>query len=96
MKYFQTNEAKIGINVAKLPIDKPYPIRSAVCKLVKKQDVDIILFDFTLTQGVETKLENLFEVVEDIKNGCIVDVMYGQYQQAVFDPPVVIIFTNSS
>lgn len=46
MKYLQTNEGKIGINVAKLPIDKPDRLRSAVVKIMKKRNVSTIKDDF--------------------------------------------------
>lgn len=55
----------------KLPIDSPNRIRMAVCKLIQKEDVDMFTFDFTRTMGEETSMNNLFQVVEELKNGCV-------------------------
>lgn len=82
--------------VEKLPIDKPDRIRMAICKMVQKKNVDIFAFDFTRTRGEDTSLKDLFEVVEEIKNGHVVSVMYGNPMSVGFNSPHVIIFTNES
>ena len=63
--------------VKKLPIDSPNRIRMAVCKLLQKEDVDMFTFDFTRTMGEETSMNDLFQVVEELKNGHVVSVLYG-------------------
>lgn len=63
MKWLALNEKKTGIKVVKLPFDRPDRIRSGVVKIIKKQNVDLFMFDFTRTLGEETSMKNLFEVV---------------------------------
>lgn len=76
MKWLATNEKETGIKVVKLPFDRPDRINSAMLQLTKNQDVDMILFDCTRTLGEETSMKNLFEVVEEIKNGYVVDMLH--------------------
>jgi hypothetical protein len=80
--------------VKKLPIDKPDRIRMAICKIVQKEDVDIFAFDFTRTRGEDTSMNDLFQVVEEIKNGHVVSVMYGNPMEVAMTSPHVLIFTN--
>lgn len=82
--------------VKKLPIDKPDRIRMAICKIVQKEDVDIFAFDFTRTHGEDTSVNDLFQIIEEIKNGHIVSVMYGNPMEVGIESPHVIIFTNES
>jgi hypothetical protein len=96
IKYLALNEKKTGLAVEKMPFDRPDRIRSSVIKLSKKKDVDVYMFDFTRTQGEETSFKDLFEVIEEIKNGYIVDVMYGNFNKAFPKDSIVIIFTNEN
>lgn len=80
--------------VKKLPIDSPNRITMAVCKLVKKEDVNIFTFDFTRTMDEETSINDLFQVVEEIKNSHVVSVMYGNPMEVTMTSPHVVIFTN--
>jgi hypothetical protein len=82
--------------VKKLPIDSPNRIRMAVCKMLQKEDVDIFTFDFTRTMGEETRMNDLFQVVEEIKNGHVVSVLYGNPMEVAMTSPHVIIFTNEN
>ena len=34
----------------------------------------------------------MFAIVESIKNGYVVDVMYGRMNEAIFNPPIIVIF----
>ena len=38
--------------------------------------------------------QDLFAIVELIKNGYVVDVIYGRMNEAIFKPPIVVIFSN--
>ena len=38
--------------------------------------------------------QHLFAIIESIKNGYVIDVMYGRMNEALFRPPIVIIFSN--
>lgn len=39
-------------------------------------------------------MSDIFATIEDIKDGVIVDTIYGKYTEAIFDLPIIIIFTN--
>ena len=94
IRYLAINERTLGMGIEKLPIDRPDRVRSAVIKLSKKKNIDLYMFDFTRTRGEETKFNDLFEVIEEIKNSYIVDIMYGNFNRAFLKPAMVIIFTN--
>lgn len=81
-------------HVKKLPLDTPDRIRMAVCKIVQKENVDVFTFDFTRTRGEDTSMNNLFQVIEEIKNAHVVSVMYGNPMEVAFTSPHVVIFTN--
>nr|YP_009686316.1 hypothetical protein [Halamphora calidilacuna]QDR25072.1 hypothetical protein [Halamphora calidilacuna] len=66
----------------------------AVCKLLQKEDIDMFTFDFTRTMGVETSMNDLFQVVEELKNGHVVSVLYGNPMEVAMTSPHVVIFTN--
>lgn len=94
IKYLAMNEKLFDLGIEKLLIDRPDRIRSAVIKLSKKKDIDIYMFDFTRTRSKDTRLNDLFEVIEEIKNSYVVDIMYGNFNRAFLKPAIVIIFTN--
>ena len=52
------------------------------------------MFDFARTQGDDTRLNDLFEVIEKIKNSYVVDIMYGNFNRAFLKPSIILIFTN--
>jgi hypothetical protein len=68
IKWLATNKPE-GLEAEKLPFDQPDRARAAVVKLMKQKNVDLFMFDFTRTRGVNTSIENLFEVIEELKNG---------------------------
>lgn len=78
-----------------LPVSRVDRLISAVTILNKTVKVDLYTIDFTRTQGQEQSYDDLFSAVEQIKNGQVIDVMYGKYNEAVFQPPMVVIFTNN-
>lgn len=94
--YFQKwlRIAQKELVVRLLPIQRVDRLISAVNIISKTTNVDAYLIDLTRTQGEDQSYKDLFSAIEQIKNGHIVDVMYGKYNEAIFDPPMVIIFTN--
>ena len=52
------------------------------------------MIDFTRTQGKDQNYEDLFAAIEEIKNGYILDMMYGKYEEAIFRSSMIVIFTN--
>ena len=77
-----------------LPVDGVDRIMSAVNIITKKTKVDVFCYDLTRTQGENQSFKDLFSTIEQIKNGYVIDCMYGKYNESYFEPPVVIIFTN--
>lgn len=94
IRYLAANETSLGMGIEKMPIDRPDRVRSAIIKLSKKKNVDLYMFDFTRTRSDDTRLNDLFEVIEEIKNSYVVDIMYGNFNRAFLKPAIVIIFTN--
>ena len=94
IRYLAMNKKNLKLEAVKLPVDQPARIRSAVIKLAKKTDIDLYMFDFTRTQGVDTHFNDLFEVIEEIKNAYVVDTMYGNYNTAFLKQAMIMIFTN--
>jgi len=81
--------------VRSLPVSSVDRLISAVNIINKTQKVDAYTIDLTRTQGEDQSYKDLFSTIEQIKNGYVVDVMYGKYNEAIFQPPLVIIFTNN-
>jgi hypothetical protein len=82
------------LNVKPLPVSNVDRLMSAVNIISKTNKVDVYTIDLTRTRGEDESFKDLFSAIEQIKNGYVVDVMYGKFNRAIFDPPVVIIFTN--
>lgn len=78
----------------KLPVSSVDRLNSAVTKITQKNKVDLFFIDLTRSKGKEQHYGDLFAAIEDIKNGHVVNVMYGDYVQAIFEPPQIVIFTN--
>jgi len=87
-------EKQHGLKVKKLPLEKPDRLRSAIVKILKTENVDLFCFDFTKTKGEDTSYKDLFQIVEEIKNGYVIDTMYGKFNEAITTGAVVAIFTN--
>ena len=62
--------------------------------MIEKEDVDAFCFDFTRTLDENTSIHNIFQVLEEIKNGHIVSAMFGAPMESIIPCPFVIIFTN--
>ena len=78
----------------KLPVSTVERLISAVTKLTQEQEVDLFMINLTRSQGEEQSFKDLFSAIEEIVDGYCVDVMYGKYIEAIFDPPLIIVFTN--
>lgn len=80
----------------KLPVSTVERLISATVKLFKTTEVDLIMIDLTRSRGKDQSLDDLFAAIEEIKNGFIVDTLYGKYTEGLFRPPMVVVFTNKS
>ena len=78
----------------KLPVSSVERLISAVTKLTREQEVDLLMINLTKTKGENQSLEDMFAAIEDIKDGYIVDTMYGKYVEAIFESPLILVFTN--
>ena len=94
IRYLATNETSLGMGIEKMPIDQPDRVRPAIIKLSRKKNIDLYMFDFTPTRSDDTRLNDFFEVIEEIKNLYIVDIIYGNFNKAFLKPAIVVIFTN--
>ena len=92
-KYLRTGQKVL--KAFKLPVNNVDRLLSATNLLVKReQQIDLIVIDITRTMGSDQHLEDLWAAIEDIKNGHVLDVMYGKFNEAIFEPPLVVVFTN--
>jgi len=80
--------------VRSLPVSSVDRLISAVHIINKTHKIDAYTIDLTRTQGEDQSYKDLFSTIEQIKNGYVIDVMYGKYNEAIFEPPMIIIFTN--
>lgn len=78
----------------KLPVSTVERLISAVTKLTQQEDVDLLMINLTKSRGQDQSLSDVFASVEDIKDAYIVDTLYGKYIESIFDPPIVLFFTN--
>ena len=92
IKWLRTGQTRFEFRA--LPVSAVDRLASAMNLITKSCKIDIIAFDITREQGKDESDLDLFAAVEQIKNGYIVDVMYGKFNEAVFDPPIVLIFSN--
>lgn len=81
--------------IRSLPVSNVDRLMSAVHIINKTHDIDVYCIDLTRTKGEDQSYKDLFSAIEQIKNGSVIDLMYGKYHEAYFEPPVVIIFTNN-
>lgn len=92
-KWLRIGQRKLIVRA--LPVSRVDRLISAVAILNQTLQVDVYTIDLTRTRGEEQSYKDLFSVVEQIKNGHVVDVMYGKYNEAIFKPPMILIFTNN-
>lgn len=78
----------------KLPVSTVERLISAVTKLTRQEDVDLLMINLTKSRGQDQSMSDMFATIEDIKDGYIVDTLYGKYVEAIFNPPIILIFTN--
>ena len=87
MKYASKIESRVKgpfyvgqreIIARKLPVSSVERLISAVTKLTREQEVDLLMINLTKTKGENQSLEDMFAAIEEIKDGFIVDTMYGK------------------
>ena len=92
LKYLRVGQKDLVAR--KLSVNSVDRLISGVTKVTGQEEIDLFMIDFTRTQGKDQNYEDLFAAIEEIKNGYVVDMMYGKYEEAIFRPPMIVIFTN--
>lgn len=78
----------------KLPVSSVEHLISAVSKVTADRKIDLFMINLTRTRGEDQSFKDLFSSIEEILDGYCVDVMYGKYVEAIFNPPLIVRFTN--
>ena len=92
VKWLRVGQKKLVAR--KLPVSSVQQLNAAIASITRHQDVDLFMIDITRSLGKDQDFQDLFASLEDSINGYVVDTMYGKYNEAIFKPPMVIIFTN--
>lgn len=86
VKYCEFKGLAVGLDVA-----KAHQLKAAV---VADGPQRAYLLDMPRTLGREDSIKDCMCVIEALKNGRVVDVMYGRSNRMLFDPPHVVCFAN--
>lgn len=87
VKYLCSNYS----DIVKIPFGTSSQLRSSIISAGARS---VYFIDIPRTLGEDDSLASLISVLEDMKNGFLVTSMYGKYEQLMFDPPMVIVFSN--
>lgn len=94
VKWLRISQKEIVLR--KLPVSSVDRLTSAVFIISKTVKIDLYKIDLPRTISENISLPDLFHTLEEIKNGFIVDTMYGRYNERIFEAPQIVIFTNIS
>lgn len=94
VKWLRISQKEIVLR--KLPVSSVDRLTSAVFIISKTVNIDLYKIDLPRTISENISLPDLFHTLEEIKNGFIVDTMYGRYNERIFEAPQIVIFTNIS
>lgn len=78
-------------DIVKISFGTAPQLRSAIISIGIKK---VYIVDMPRTKSPEDSVESLISTLEDLKNGFVVSVFYGKYQQLLMEPPHVIVFSN--
>lgn len=92
LKYLRTGQRELVAR--KLPFTNVDRLVSAVRTLSSHTKFDLLMVNITKTIGRDQNFDDLYAILEEVKDGFVVDAMYGRYQEAIFDSPLVLVFTN--
>lgn len=76
----------------KLAFGSSAQLRSACISAGAKE---LYFIDLPRTLGRDDNINDIISTSEDIKNGFLVTSMYGLHKQLIFEPPHVVIFSNT-
>lgn len=78
-------------NIVKVTFGTAPQLRSAIISIGRKS---VYIVDMPRTMGEDDSIPSLISTLEDLKNGFVVSVFYGKYQQLLMEPPHVIVMSN--
>lgn len=82
---------KYSKEIIKLPFGSSTQLRSVVCTAGPKR---VYFIDIPRTMALGEDMDTVYSVIEDIKNGFVSSSMYGKFQQLLFEPPHILVFSN--
>lgn len=59
-----------------------------------QESLDLLMINLTKSKGQNQSLADVFAVIKDLKDRYMVDMVYGKYIEAIFNPPIILIFIN--
>jgi len=80
-------------DIVKISFGTAAQLRSAIISIGIKS---VYFIDMPRTITEEDSIPSLVSTLEDLKNGFVVSVFYGKYQQLLMKPPHVIVFSNKT
>ncbi|AXH74985.1 MAG: Rep [Cressdnaviricota sp.] len=78
-------------DIVKITFGTAPQLRSAIISIGRKK---VYIIDMPRTLADDDSIPSLISTLEDLKNGFVVSVFYGKYQQLLMEPPHVIIMSN--
>ncbi len=72
-------------------------VDAAINKIYPKEKLDIVGFDLTRERGSGQTDKELFSIAKKVKDGYVIDEMFGNHKEAIWkfgEEPIVIIFSN--
>lgn len=85
VKWLRTGQKKLVAR--KLPVSSVDRLTSGIFLASRSIDVDLYTIDLPRTISEKISLTDLFHTIEEVKNGYVVDTMYGKYT-------LIVVFTN--
>jgi|APGre2960657404_1045060.scaffolds.fasta_scaffold25872_1 hypothetical protein len=55
----------------------------------------VYLINLSRTKGYTDRMDDLYSVIEEVKNGHIASSMYGKHREVTMHPPHIIVFSNN-
>ena len=80
-------------DVAKISFGSATQLRSGLIAAGRRT---LYIVDMTFSTGEDDSLPTMLSVLEDLKNGYLVSVMYGKYQELMIEPPHIVVFSNQT
>lgn len=78
-------------DIAKISFGSAQQLRSSITKIGSRK---IYLIDLPRAQRSDDSYTEIFSVFEDVKNGGVTSVLFGNYHYLVMDTPSIIFLTN--